>query len=196
MPGKKTQREVKMCFPVKVGEFPQCHVSENLGQKIRRVVFHMKVSTLWDECVREKKPCKFGDALHSTSIFLLLEESDLENLRLHLLPFGLFCISALWWLPLMTDPVIGHATAKFLLLVLPDLAAQCIWRPMNRILASQRITCPFMIVHLGWSDRWWVCVVSGLFVFFLLFGGGIATNKMRLPMVGDGGVLEGGKWSL
>lgn len=34
-----------------------------------------------------------------------------------------------------------------------------------------------------------VCVVRFvcLFVFFLLFGGAIATNNMRLQMVGDGG---------
>lgn len=61
----------------------------------------------------------------------------------------MLCVSALWWLPLVTEPSIGHVTAKFLLLVIPDLAAQCIWRPMNRVLASQRITSPFMFVPLG-----------------------------------------------
>ncbi|CAK8991040.1 unnamed protein product [Durusdinium trenchii] len=72
----------------------------------------------------------------------------LPSSRLHLGPFTLLCVSALWWLPLVTEPSIGHVTAKFLLLVIPDLAAQCIWRPMNRVLASQRITSPFMFVSL------------------------------------------------
>ena len=65
------------------------------------------------------------------------------------MPFSLFCLSCLFWLPLVTDPVIGRATSQFLLLVIPDLAVQCIWRPMNRILASQQMTFPFMIVQPG-----------------------------------------------
>ncbi|CAE7439930.1 DTX6, partial [Symbiodinium pilosum] len=69
-------------------------------------------------------------------------------LLLHLVPFTLLCLSALWWLPLVTEPSIGRTTARFLLLAIPDLAAQCIWRPMNRVLASQRITSPFMFVSL------------------------------------------------
>lgn len=67
-------------------------------------------------------------------------------LLLHLLPFGLFSFSALLWLPHLTDPSVARNAARFLLLLLPDLAAQCLWRPMNRVLASQRITCPFMVV--------------------------------------------------
>eukprot|EP00439_Symbiodinium_sp_Y106_P081439 s21_g20.t1 len=79
-----------------------------------------------------------GPIFRRSSCFLLL----------HLAPFSLFCLSCLFWLPLVTDPAIGRTTSHFLLLVIPDLAVQCIWRPMNRVLASQQITCPFMIVSL------------------------------------------------
>ena len=91
--------------------------------------------------------------------YLLQSKSIIQFLRLHLPPFGLFCLSTLLWLPLLTDPLVAHSSSRFLLLLLPDLAAQCVWRPMNRVLASQRITCPFMVVSPGFD--WVGCDEGG-----------------------------------
>ena len=63
------------------------------------------------------------------------------------------------------------------------------------------ITTYYLSIHdcAPWvirSDCGFVVCVVCLF-FFLLFGAAIATNNMRLPMVGDGGVFwKVEKWSL
>ncbi|CAE7254468.1 DTX6 [Symbiodinium natans] len=106
------------------------------------------VDTISSQAAGAGRKDLLGPIFRRSSCFLLL----------HLIPFSLLCISCLFWLPLVTDPAVGRATSKFLLLLIPDLATQCIWRPMNRVLASQQITCPFMIVsflvllcHYGFS---------------------------------------------
>ena len=164
-----------MCFPFKVGEFPQCHVSENLGQKTRRVVFHMKVSTLWDECVREKKdPVNLETPSLNIDFFCFWKSQILK-----IFP-GCTCYPLASFASL---PYGGYPWWQIPSLVMPRRSFSCWCYQIWQLNASGDPWIEYwhhnvLLVHswlctLGpWSDGWWVwslCCMVCSFVFFLLF---------------------------
>ena len=129
----------------------------------------LKVSTLWNECVRETKPCKFGDALHSTSIFFFC---FWKSQMLKIFP-GCTCYPLASFASL---PFGGYPWWQIPSLVMPRRSFSCWCYQIWRLNASGDPWIEYwhhnvLLVHswlctLGDQIRLWVCGLCGLFVFF------------------------------